>query len=77
MTTTLATTEPTAPAKTLLHYSVPGLRSYEGQTADLEDARAMASKMAVQTMSPAVILVHSAVDGREVIELFEIVTMKR
>lgn len=59
--------------KTLMHYSVPGLDRHLGQTPDLADARDKARGVAARTRSPAAILAHYAVDGREEIELQEVV----
>jgi hypothetical protein len=57
----------------LMHYSTPGVPRHEGQTADLADAREKATRVAETTRSPAAILAHYAVEGREEIRLAEVV----
>lgn len=57
----------------VMHYSVPGLVPHRARTSELADARRLAAEVVASTGYLAVILVHFAVDGREVIELLEIV----
>jgi len=59
--------------KTVLHYSVPGLPSYQARTVDVDDARRLAQRVAAQTLTHAAILVHSTEDGAEAVELEEVV----
>ena len=62
-----------SPSVNILHYSVPGQFSWRARAVDIGDARDLAAEVANRTGFLAVVLVHRAVDGAEVIELAEIV----